>query len=203
MSTRNFASVKRKMMEEVKVKLNGKKQRFEIEFWNQNEAFVVGRWVAPLGNPYGLPEGSFSFGVWNLLEQYYGSYRIHAPDGEIVSYRFDCVGNVVFERSGEASRVSNRYHARVSFEDLLLDAYVVRKAPSSRDDTTNAYEVRFEDEDELLAAIEEGELSEQQLEAVERFREELQAPGRIVSEIDRAIAEAAEKAESFFGAPAT
>merc|ERR1740138_1565267 len=59
---------------EVKRKLDGAEKCFKLELWlHEPDTSVVGRWVAPAGNPW-LQAGSYSWGVW-VLGANWGAYR--------------------------------------------------------------------------------------------------------------------------------
>lgn len=74
---------------EIKQKLDGSSESFELELWDYTaEEFIVARWVASepaVASKYGIPVGSYSWGVWPLYHHEGGwcSYRHHNPDGRL------------------------------------------------------------------------------------------------------------------------
>ena len=119
---------------EVKRKLDGEEQRFDLERWLVRPDLVVGRWLAGPDNPFGLPAASYSWGVWRPRLPI-GVYRLHAPDGTLLRYRLDVIEDV---EVGDGE---------VRYRDLLLDAsFLPGPAPGD-------YALRFEDEDEVAAAV--------------------------------------------------
>ncbi len=157
---------------EVKRKLDGTEQRFDLEPWLVTEELVVGRWLAGPDSGYGLAAGSYSWGVWRP-QLPMGVYRLHAPDGELLLYRLDVIEDVEV-RMGE-----------VRYRDLLLDARFL-PGPSPGD-----YTLQFEDEDEVEAAAASGRLSPSQRWRIEWVRGVLaERPSEVRGWADRAIAEA-------------
>ena len=154
---RSALSKVRPIVEEIKVKLNGAEERFALELWRwAPREVVVGKWVAPVGNPYEIEAGGYSYGVWPLaLGQRWGAYRIHAPDGELLKYRFDAL---------EQPRAMEGSPRTIAFDDLLLDI-----------SATSPTAFTVEDEDEVAAAVASGALSAAQLREVETFRDEFVA----------------------------
>ena len=89
------STARRPSLEEVKVKLDGTHQCFDLELWRREpRVVVVGKWTAPDPNAYGVPPASTSWGVWPMVAgQRWGAYRIHTPDGTLLKYRFDALEN--------------------------------------------------------------------------------------------------------------
>jgi hypothetical protein len=157
---------------EVKRKLDGTEQRFDLEPWLVTDELVVGRWLAGPDNGFGLAAGSYSWGVWRPRLPI-GVYRLHAPDGALLLHRFDVIEDV---EVGDGE---------VRYRDLLLDARLL-PAPAPGDDR-----LRFEDEDEVAAAVTAGRLNHAQRWRIEWVRGVLEArPSEVRAWADRAIAEA-------------
>ena len=142
-------------MLEVKRKHDGSTKEFAIESWlweaTAAREVVVGRWLAPKGNEYGLQEGSWSWGVWGagvFGDVGVGAYRMHQADGSLRGYRFD-----VLDRA-EAILDAASGAKTLIFHDLFLDAWVA--APPE-------LTLTLEDEDEVQEAASKGRLSEREL----------------------------------------
>jgi len=162
---------------EIKQRLNGSCEKFELELYDLNEKFIVAKWTAQkhLADKYGIAVGSYSWGVWPLYEQRgcWGAYRYHRPDGTLQKYRFDCVEKTYVTRKGKNS-------SEFVFHDLILDAWVDLDMS-----------VKLEDEDELEEAIRRNELTEAQKATVAEFKRLLtQETSWITHVCDQAIAEA-------------
>jgi hypothetical protein len=112
-----------------------------------------------------FPEGSHTIGYfWRARP--YNCYRIAAPSGAVIAYRFDVV-----------DRVRIRDHA-VGFRDLLLDIWI---DPSGH--------ARVEDEDELMAATAADLLRVRDLARIERARRLiLRDHPRIIAECEAVLA---------------
>ena len=152
---------------EIKERLNGEQLRFELECWLQSERLVVARWLAPPGNPYGIPAGTFSWGCW-WRDRSYGAYRIHRPDGSLRAYRLDAVERV---RIGPQA---------VHYRDLLLDAWLTPDGA-----------LRLEDVEEVEEEIAAGRLSAHERRRIDCTRLIFERRGaQIVARIDAAIAAA-------------
>ncbi len=152
---------------EVKERLDGSTMNFSLERWLVREGLVVGRWVAE-DDRY-APVGTVSWGVW-WRGRPYGAYRIHRPDGSLRGYRVDVIEDV---------RIAPE---EVRYRDLILDAWL---SPSG--------EARFEDEEEVEAAIASGVFDARRARRVRRARAVMERGGaRVVARIDAAIAEAVE-----------
>jgi predicted RNA-binding protein associated with RNAse of E/G family len=152
---------------EVKEALLGEARRFDLECWLASPDLVVARWVAEAGNGFGVPAGTFSWGVW-WSRRPIGAYRMHTPAGELRRYRVDAIEEL---RIGEGE---------VRYRDLLLDAWI---APDG--------EVTFEDEDEVAEAIEAGRLSREQRWRIDWVRGVLESRADDVRAwVDRAIEKA-------------
>ncbi len=187
---------------EIKQKLDGSAQEFVLECWewdssSVDDEIVVGRWCAPPGGQFGMPEGSYSWGVWGqgvFGDVAVGAYRMHGPDGRLSGYRFDCIGRVEMEvhpaNLQEADGVGNGEEENISlqrtlvFHDLLLDALV---GPGPE------YAVRLEDEDEVEEWTKSGKLSEAQLRTIESVRQVFSSEKHdgvacLASKVDAAIA---------------
>jgi hypothetical protein len=163
------AAAARPRLAEVKRKLDGSCKRYELELWRfEPHEAVVARWVAPAGNPYALPAGVVSWGVWPLAaDALWGCYRIHDVDGRVRAYRFDALERTSCDGS------------RVEYHDLLLDA-LVSPGPHPR--------VRWEDEDEVGDAVRAGALSVEQIARLDRFRALLTTSAAdVLREVDRLI----------------
>ncbi len=161
------------MATEVKEKLDGRAQRFELERWLRTPDLFVGRWVSQPGNEFGAPVGMTSWGVWWRIRPY-GAYRIHDVDGGLRLYRFDALDRVRIDGSG------------VRYRDLLLDVRMRREADGG-------LVVRLEDEDEVEEASASGRLSAHELLRVRRTRRLfVDASERLAARVDGAIAQAVE-----------
>ena len=140
-------------MLEVKRKHDGSKKSFPIEswLWDPDGEVVVGRWVAPKGNAYGLQEGSWSWGVWGAgvfgEDVGLGAYRLHDADGSLRGYRFDVLDRADAFRDAAGVRT-------LVFYDLLLDAWL-----------TPDQKLTLEDEDEVVEATSAGRLSASELQS--------------------------------------
>ena len=164
------------------MKLDGTQQCFDIELWRwAPREVVVGKWTAPDPNAYGVPPASTSWGVWPMVAgQRWGAYRIHAPDGTLLKYRFDALEN---------PRAIDGEPRQVAFDDLLLDVTV--EVDSSSSSSYGA--VTVEDEDEVEAAAASGALRPEQLKEVLAFRSAIVAnPDAFLAEVDAHIAAAEE-----------
>lgn len=170
-------------LREVKRKLDGVLKSFDLECWCWDPVggVAVGRWLAPDGNQFGIQPGSFSWGVWGsgvFGEVGAGAYRIHSSDGRLQRYRFDVLGGVHWNATDEPGFVGV-----LTFDDLLLDAFVHPEVTADRDNTTT-----FEDEDELQEAQAAGKLSTAQLAIVEVARDALKYnSGSLTQAVDLAI----------------
>jgi 8-oxo-dGTP pyrophosphatase MutT (NUDIX family) len=192
---------------EIKQKVDGSAQEFSLECWEwdasrHGDEIVVGRWCAPPGGQFGMPEGSYSWGVWGrgvFGDVAVGAYRMHDPDGRLRGYRFDAISGVeMLERrkvdkkkkkkkeEEEEEEDAENLHRTLVFHDLLLDA-VVRPGPE--------YAVRVEDEDEVEEWTQLGKLSAAQLRTIDEVRqvfvsESKQHGGvaRLAGKVDAAIA---------------
>ncbi|PZC49292.1 MAG: putative RNA-binding protein, associated with RNAse of E/G family [Chloroflexi bacterium] len=158
---------------EVKRKLDGSEQRFELERWLVRRDLAVGRWLAETDNVFGLPAGSYSWGVW-WVGRPIGVYRLHAPDGELLRYRIDVVEAVEIEED------------TIRYRDLLLDA---RLAPDEEESA--GFTLHFEDEDEVAAALAAGTLSREQRWRIDWVRGVLESrSSEVRGWVDAAIEEA-------------
>ena len=176
MARRASSATRRPVLEELKVKLNGSEQRFVLELWRwAPREVVVGKWIAPDPNVYGIAAGSTSWGVWPLgTHQRWGAYRIHGPNGVLLKYRFDALEN---------ARAIDGEPRCVAFDDLLLDITV----------ESGGAAVTVEDEDEVEAASASGMLRPEQLRRVRAFRTAFVAdPTAFLAEVDAHIASAEE-----------
>uniref|UniRef100_A0A7S4MA60 DUF402 domain-containing protein n=1 Tax=Vannella robusta TaxID=1487602 RepID=A0A7S4MA60_9EUKA len=128
---------------EIKHLLSGEQKQFtDLERWRLEEGkLAVARWIAPEDNPFQLPPGTTSWGVWTMSIPHITAYRIHKPNGEISKYRFDVI-----------EKLSICDHA-VSFHDLLLDAWVDGKTKT----------LTLEDECEVKSAMESSLLTTEQI----------------------------------------
>jgi len=177
-------------LREVKYTIDGTVAEYNIELWKAQPHLVVGRWVAAKGNSFGLPVGTFSWGVWPIhAGSCWGAYRIHDPAGNLIKYRFDALDNVRFAatetlpkvaQSESVEGVDTAHAASLSFDDLILDAWM---RPPNLDD------VRLEDEAELEAALVDGKLSLAQRSRVDAFRSALERPDELVRIVDSSIGE--------------
>ena len=158
-------------MLEIKEALSGGERRFDLERWFWTPEVVVGRWVAPADNRFGLAQGAYSWGVW-WSNRPYGAYRIHKPDGSLRLYRLDVLEDACFEEMDEGFAVRWR--------DLLLDVLI-----------TPDGEVEIEDEDEVAAAIEAQELGAAQRWRIDWVRAAVQShTPTFIGRIDRAVDDA-------------
>ena len=152
---------------EVKERLEGAPQEFDLECWLRSDEQIVGRWLSVEGNAFGMPAGGWSWGVW-WTQRLYGAYRMHDPDGTLRGYRIDAVSDV---------RISDN---EVRYRDLLLDARI-----------TPDGEVTLEDEDEAAQALAAKKLSLREQWALAWVRGVLESrPEVLVHEIDATIAQA-------------
>eukprot|EP00929_Paragymnodinium_shiwhaense_P099516 TRINITY_DN61204_c0_g1_i1.p1 TRINITY_DN61204_c0_g1~~TRINITY_DN61204_c0_g1_i1.p1 ORF type:complete len:302 (-),score=25.89 TRINITY_DN61204_c0_g1_i1:145-975(-) len=165
---------------EIKKKASGQERSFELEKWLVDIGSthtgavaggrVVGRWLAPEGNPYGVVPGTFSWGVW-WQGTPLGAYRLHSPAGGLQSYRFDVLHDVEIEDSETQSSIL--------FHDLFLDAWVRMGRDGKLQD------VELEDEDELNDALKENVLSTTQLAAVKQAQDVLADPEQLAALLKR------------------
>mmetsp|Transcript_9655 Transcript_9655/g.15846 ORF Transcript_9655/g.15846 Transcript_9655/m.15846 type:complete len:174 (-) Transcript_9655:1454-1975(-) len=140
---------------EIKHKISGKVCEYSLELFKSSPEFCVGRWIAPKGNPYAIPAGAVSWGVWPIQTGgCWGAYRLHRPDGTISSYRFDAVERISF---------TNLHHlSMIEYHDLVVDAIVV---PSPDGDLR----VTIEDRDELNDYVDQNAVSAEQLKIIAEF----------------------------------
>jgi hypothetical protein len=122
---------------ETKRTLDGRVQRFRTQLLLRTPRFVAVRYALSSGPPFTLggfviPPGSYSTGFF-WRDRAYNLYHFTRADGTPVADRFDVVERVRIGRDG------------VEFTDLLLDLLV---SPLG--------EARFEDEDEVEQAHEQG-----------------------------------------------
>lgn len=145
---------------------------FPLERFRTGETGVhVGRWENDADGRYGLPKGAYSWGVW-FEDTPMTAYRIHEPNGALVSYRFDCL---VEPPTYDPSRHT------VAFDDLLLDAFVY---VGDDDDGEAHYRVVYEDEED----VNESELSEKDMNTVRSFRRQLDRDvASVVRRVDGAL----------------
>lgn len=155
---------------EVKRHLDGRIERFECELLLRRRHLAVVRFdydeeLRPCG--FLLPAGSHSYGFF-WRRRPYQLYRMMAPDGRLITHRFDVVEDM---RLGEQE---------VSYQDLLLDVCVDAQG-----------RVRVEDEDEVADYVRRGALTPAQRERIERTRALLLLRHRaIVREAERLLVEA-------------
>lgn len=158
---------------EVKRKLDGSEQRFELERWLVRPDLVVGRWRATAENSFRVPAGAWSWGVWRPHLPM-GVYRLHGPDGSLWRYRIDVIEAVEIDEE------------TIRYRDLLLDARLLREEEDSE-----AFTLRFEDEDEVAAALAAGTLSRGQRWRIDWVRGVLEARSdEVRGWVDAAIEEA-------------
>jgi len=165
---------------EIKRKLDGREQRFELEHLgeahddgNERVRTLVGVWHAGAHGAFGLPAFSYSYGVWHDMSPL-TVYRLHLPDGSLLRYRCDAIGSL---------HLSAR---QVLFTDLLLDALVVPPPQHTR----ALPRVELEDEDEVAAATSSGMLTPHLARRVARIRALLLNPTyvqRLIARTDAAI----------------
>ena len=138
---------------------------------------VVGRWSAPASNTYGLPAGTFSWGVWPLKDAVWGAYRVHSPDGALLKYRFDALELPYVEEHTDGE-------LQLVFHDLLLDFTVTAGDKGEP-------VVLVEDEDEVEQAVAQDSLKMDQLNKIRQFQAEFEAaPNAFLNSVDEAIATA-------------
>jgi len=161
---------------QVKHKVDGSETRIPLELWRQTANVVVGRWVAPEDNPYGLTPGCYSWGVWPLGKRHaWAAYRIHDQAGNLKNYRFDAVLKSSADQPDE-----------VEFWDLLLDANVTKRDEGRE---ASAWNVEFEDIEEVQAALEADLLSDEQQASIAKFRHSLRNDlVNVLAHVDREIA---------------
>lgn len=174
-------------MKEIKRKINGSEQSFELELWSKWPATnddggdgdrrhetIVGRWVAPAGGKYGMKEGDYSWGVWGrgvFDEMGFSAYRMHGRDGHIKGYRFDvCSVGVELSSSTEEEHV-------MAFDDLLLDGLV------ARDQRTGDLVLSMEDEEEV--ELYQSLLCDTQREVINNARAVLHDTDRLIDLVGR------------------
>ena len=158
---------------EVKRKLDGSEQRFQLERWLVRPDLVVGRWRARAENRFHVPAGAWSWGVWRPRLPM-GVYRLHGSDGRLWRYRIDVIEAVEIDED------------TIRYRDLLLDA---RLAPEEEESA--AFTLRFEDEDEVAAALAAGKLSREQRWRIDWVRGVLEErSSEVRGWVDAAIAEA-------------
>ena len=170
---------------EVKKKMSGEEQRFDLELWQWDAAkeIVVGRWKAPPGGAYGLEEGDYSWGVWGrgvFGGLGVGAYRMHDKHGTLKGYRFDVLGGTRMETSGDGDEEEERV---LAFDDLLLDGLVTRRL------TDGTLKLVMEDEEEVVTF--QKNLSKEQMQTIDAAREAMQGQAslcRLVGNVDDVIA---------------
>ncbi len=145
---------------EVKRRLDGSEQRFDCELVQHTPSLVVV--CFEMRRPGGRLD-SYGF-FWPRRP--YNCYHIVRPEsGEAVLSRFDVLRDVDLRTPGE-----------VGYTDLLLDLRVGRDGP------------RWEDEDELVAAVADGRVTAPELARIERARRVLErGHGRIIAEVRRTL----------------
>jgi hypothetical protein len=119
-----------------------------------------------------LTPGSWSWGVW-WQHSPFGLYRMHRPDGSIQGYRVDVLENV---------RITDD---EVYFRDLILDAWIqpIAECPGQ-------FNVQLLDEEEVVEAKRNNELTEQQARRIDRARMLLTSytyVQRLIARVDAAI----------------
>ena len=170
---------------ELKQKLDGSIERFELERWLVTPQCFVGRWRAEPGNRFGARAGITSWGVWWTTRPY-GVYRLHDDDGSLLLYRLDVVKDVHISADG------------VRYRDLILDALFrpqdegrPRNEGPRSDSGAGEFNVRLEDEDEVETALHDGLLSAHDARRVRWTRELfLRRSERIVARVDAAVDQA-------------
>lgn len=145
---------------ELKRRLDGSEQRFDCEFVQRTPSLVVV--CFEMQRPAGRLD-SYGF-FWPRRP--YNCYHIVRPEsGEAVLSRFDVLRDVDVRTPGE-----------VGYTDLLLDLRVGSDGP------------RWEDEDELAAAVADGRVTASELARIERARGVLdRGHGRIIVEVRRTL----------------
>ena len=141
------------MITEIKKGIDGKVQKFELESWRVlPDHSAVARWVAQEDNSYGLKAKSSSWGVWSMNHPHLTAYRIHDPQGELISYRFDVIDSLKIHQN------------EVSFLDLLLDFKI-----------KDHYELlEILDEDEVEDAISKNLLTKKQIKIINDTKDIMQ-----------------------------
>jgi len=133
---------------EVKRRPDGSEERYRCELVSATpaRAVILYRIRRPA---WGLPAPLYSYGFFWPRRPYICYRFVRPDDGSEVASRFDAVGRVELAppaAEGEA--------AEVRFEDLLLDLWVrPGSGPSGRD------ELRWEDGEELEAALAAGDIA--------------------------------------------
>lgn len=142
-----MSKTKFKLLKEIKIKFDGSQHIFwnNLVYYSPNNV-VVGKYVLnkEASKRYSMPENSYSWGVWPLGEKvFWGAYRNHLPNGDLINYRFDCL------EQSDVLEVKDFKECvlQLTYFDLLLDAKVWR-------DTEEKTSVFFEDESEVNAAKE-------------------------------------------------
>lgn len=134
------------------------------------DQLAVAKWIAPPGNPYGVPANNYSWGVWEKgILKHFTCYRMHSADGKLEKYRLDVIGALDIDED------------QVVYRDLLLDCWIF---------TNNGeMQVKFEDEDEFMEIAKSGKLTEEQIQIVESAKNLLlKTPQTITNRIDEIIA---------------
>lgn len=118
--------------------------KFYIENWNFEENEVcVGRYVEKKESNYNLPLNSYSWGIW-WKNKDIGVYRIHAPNHNIIGYRFDMIQlPTIFTSEVEQQPT-------IIFNDLIADIWIFPRYNANS--VSKEYICFVEDIDELYAA---------------------------------------------------
>lgn len=153
---------------EVKRRLDGSEERFDCELVHRTPWLVA---VLFQMRPPRYRSELDSYGLFWRRRPYNCYYAVRSGHSEAVFTRFDVVRDVdVTEASGAAS-------LEVRYTDLLLDLWVGSDG------------ARWEDEDEVAAAVRDGLLSEADRARIERARAVLDGGGhlRVAAEVRRLL----------------
>ena len=158
---------------------------YSIENWsNPKSDAVVGRWMAPTENPFRMPYGSYSWGVW-WPGQHLGAYRFHGSSGNLVCYRFDICSEVKRTETAESTALE--------YSDLFVDIWIWPShegkiiSPSIASSFSPDV-ITIEDWDEFESAMSNNRLSQLDVQIVhETVRQLTLHPQEIISRVDHAI----------------
>ena len=124
---------------EVKRTLDGRAQRFDCDLVHRARTLAVVRFRVHSA-PWAEGAVLDSYGCFWMRRPYACYYMVHPSDGRLAAARFDVVRDVEVDATADS--------LEVRYTDLLLDLWVQDGV------------ARWEDDDDLAAAIEAGRLSD-------------------------------------------
>lgn len=162
---------------EIKLKIDGSKMTFSnnvVAYVPQK--YIVVKYVATKedARTFNIPVNSYSWGVWELEHNsFWGAYRTHQCNGNLINYRFDCVESAVVRPAIDTNSLD------LCIKDLILDTKVFHKSDGS-------LKVIFEDEDEVH--FHRSRLSNNQIKIIDKFRQSfLEEPHELINKVDKYI----------------